>query len=263
MPEIPQDYKDAQQRADYLILHFWDKVTHCDAEIAFERIIIEQSFSNFLSVFPYSSSPRIISEGFECMLKSFSSNPEALGMINDVAENYLFNIDSPMRNEEYYELYLIALGNAQQTSDVKKARIKDRLELLNKNKIGSNATDFSFYTAEGEYMTLYGTLLKNHSQILLIFFDPDCDNCETTMDRIIKNPEISDKTKSGQLKILAIYAGDNETSWKRKALSLPQTWIIGINKGDLEEEELYFLPEMPTIYLLDSYGIILQRNMYL
>lgn len=253
MPEIPSNLRQPAERADYLITHYWDNLDMNDTLQSHDRPLLEQSFVNFLSILPYASSEDIVKNGFSILLEKTSADSYVYKGIIDMTNQYLFEPDSPMYNEDIYLIYLNAWKDSKTVNETEKIRIEDRIDMVSKNRKGSPATDFSFKMPNGAVSTLYETL-EPGKDLMLIFFDPDCENCEETMNFIQSNLEITNDIRAGRIKILAVYSGDNESAWRRKAATLPSSWTVGINVSEIEDQELYYLPAMPTIYLIGSDG---------
>lgn len=260
MPSIPKTITNPRERADYLIIHYWDQLDFEDVLQTRNQRLMEQSFVNFLSVFPFATSDSIISYGFDILLNRAKIDNQTFNMLTELAEDYLFDSESPMRSESHYISYLTALARFNDLPEIQKARIDDRLEMISKNRQGSRATDFRFSKINGEESTLYKNLPDAGSRLILIFFDPECGNCDEILERLESSETISYLIKEGKLNILAIYAGDNYSAWERKASLLPNEWTVGINEKEIDDGDLYFLPVMPTIYILDSKGLVMEKD---
>lgn len=259
LPDIPASLTSPTERADYLLLHFWDKLDSKDTLKSHDRQLLEQTFVNFLSVMPYVTSDSTRKEGFVNMLKQIEPDVYLFRVMKDTADDYLFDPNSPMFSEEIYLLFLEALMHSPLTSHTDQIRLADLIEMIGKNMRGSQATDFSFIKKDGTQSTLLQSLGANET--LLIFFDPDCEHCDEILNMISSDAALSRDVKLGKKTILAIYSGDNLTSWKRKVSQMPPEWTIGINENEIEDNDLYFLPSMPTIYLLDNKGIVLEKDL--
>lgn len=255
LPAIPSNLTDPDERADYLIIHFWDKADFTDEKLSHDRAKMEQSLVDFYGILPLASSDSVASRGFEILLNKSFADEYALKVVTETTEDYLANPNSPMLSEDLYIIYLKAVLNTDKISDAQRARLEDRLEMVSKNRTGTRATDFSFEMPDGKYSTLFSSLPEN-GDLMLIFFDPECETCEEILGKIKSDNQIAASIEEGTLSVLAVYSGDNMTAWRRKAATLPENWTVGINESQIEDEELYYLPAMPTIYILDNEGVV-------
>lgn len=260
MPEIPSSLTEPSDRADYLIGHYWDKLDFCDTVRSHDVPLMEQSFVNFLSILPYASSESVIEEGFSTLLERAHADSQTYKMVTNFSEDYLYDPNSPMYSEDLYIIFLKGMSGASFLTEAQRAREADRLEMVSKNRPGTKATDFSFETTDGRKLSLLKSLPTAGNKLMLIFFDPDCENCEEVLSRLRADESFISSVADGSMKVLAVYSGDNRASWLRKAATLPAEWTVGINSGDIDEEELYYLPSMPTIYILDSDGVVVQKD---
>lgn len=260
LPVIPSSLRSPSERASYLIEHYWDNLDFTDTVKVQNSNLMEQSLVNFLSVLPYAENDDIIENGFAILLNKSCVNKNAFTTVVNLSETYLSEKDSPMVSDQFYVDFLKALQNVECLSSVEKLRTADRLEMISKNMPGSLAENFEFTTLNGETTNLMNSLPSGDTNLLLIFFDPDCENCDVVMNRIRNNEEINKQISNNNIKVLAIYSGGNKEGWRRKGKTLPFSWTVGINSGEIEDNDLYFFPYMPTIYLLDNKGKILDRN---
>ena len=259
MPQIPSDITDPNQRADYLALHFWDNMDFSDTLRSHNTAFVEQNFANYISFLPYASDTRKVIDGFSAMLKKAEVDRQAYDLLMKTAESYLYDPNSPMLNEDLYILYLKSVIQSDYIGGDEKQRLAYRLEQVNKNRPGMKAADFRFKTPDGKESTLMKSL-PDHN-LLLIFFDPECENCEKILGKLQEDRVLADNIASGNISILAVYPGDKEESWRKKASTMPKTWTIGIN-DDIEDKELYYLPAMPIIYEIDKTGTVLQKDIH-
>ena len=260
LPSIPGNLTEPTERADYLITHYWENLDFTNTVKSHDKDLMEQSFVNFLSVLPYASSDEVVTQGFSILLDMAYTDPKSYRDITVLAEDYLYDPNSPMLSEDQYICFLKALLRFGHASEAQLARISDRIEMVSKNRPGTKAADFSFETREGQKSSLRESLPPEGSQLMLIFFDPDCENCDEVLGRLKADEEVSAILKKGDIRILAVYSGDNRKAWERRASDFPAEWTVGINENEIDEGELYFLPAMPTIYLLDSEGKVIQKD---
>lgn len=260
LPAIPEELKTPTERADYLIEHYWDLLDVNDTGMTKDVPLIEQSLVNFLSILPFASSDTVVRQGFETILLRSAVDPSFSQLIRDLSTDYLIGSGSPMASDSQYITFLRARLNTDSLPEYERLRLEDTIEMMSRNLPGTSATDFSFETPDGTSHYLYDFLKEFQGQLLLIFFDPDCENCEETMRQLAGDKDVESDIKGGMLKIIAVYSGNNYDSWMKKVETFPSSWTVGINDGSIEEDDLYYFPSMPTIYLLDAEGTVIERN---
>ena len=258
LPVVPTSLQTLNERANYIITHFWDAMDFNDTHRSCNTAFMEQNFSNFISVFPYADETARTT-ATETLMRKAATNGKAYDTLADIAEKYLYNLDSPMHSEDYYILFLKQMLNLpMKADDPRSARLQFRWDAVNKNRPGMTAANFDYTTRNGIATTLHSTSATSH--ILLIFYDPDCDHCKDVMNELQSNQPLSSAAAAGKLQILAIYSGDDHDLWTRTASSLPQNWLVGYDPGTLQENGSYIIRTLPTLYLLDANKQVLQKE---
>lgn len=248
LPEVPSALTAPEERAEYIISRFWDGMDFADTLRSRSRLFMEQNFVNFLSLFPHAKQ-EALPPHIGKLLKRAAADSVTLRIVNDLAEHYLDNPNSPMRFEEYYILFLEEYLRLPGLSEYDRIRPAYRLETAKKNRPGTVATDFSYTGRNGNRQTLHGTRGK---RLLLLFYDPACSHCSEILDALHENPLLAELISSKELTVLAVYTEGDRKLWDETKESMPQEWIVTIDDSRIVERELYALPAMPVIYLLDA-----------
>ena len=235
-------------RANYLVIHFWDKFDFRDTLYCHVPHITEQAFADYVNIFNYVSLEKV-SES----VKKFLANAEVEDVMYDyffkLAEKYLYNPNSEARNDEHFIPFLEHVIASEKLSEAHKVRPQHILNLALKNRIGTKASDFVYTIASGNTGRLYNISAK---YLLLMFFNPDCVECQRTTELLKNEGIITSLITSGTLKVLAVYPDENLFLWQKHIDKIPTTWINGYDKSlDLRNKELYDLKAIPTLYLLD------------
>lgn len=250
LPSVPDSLRTPKARAAYLIQHFWDEADFAAPRLkdSIDSLKIEQSFVDFISIFPHASELDRKCAVARLMDKALA-NPLAYDWLSSLAQKYLYNVDSPMRDEESFILFLQHIVNAPIESS-KKIRPEILLEDVNKNRVGNIASDFSFENRNGEHQNLYG--IDSEGDILLMFYDPDCDHCASVIQNLGTDEKTLEKINTGQLSVIAIYSGEDKTRWDQTKDSMPSQWTVGYDDGTIQDNDIYIIREMPTLYILSS-----------
>ena len=259
LPAVPAELREPQARADYIIVHFWDSVAPQAGMKAYSRQAIEQAFSNLISVFPYAG-VEARTEAAKAYFAIARGDADDLSVLSAIADKYLYNPDSPVASDEYYEIFLTELLANPTLDEAARVRPLWNLEIIRKNRPGSKAPDFPFITREGAATSLYEVLAHlpmADTRVMLIFYDPDCDHCRETIDGIIADRQTAVDVADSRLAIVAVYSGEERELWESTATSLPAEWTVGYEDGTLQDDGTYVLRTLPTIYNLASDGVIL------
>ena len=254
LPKVPMTLREPADRADYIITHFWDAMDFRDTLHSHNMAFMEQNFSNFISVFPYANEAAHAA-AVDSLMHKAEADSTAYTMLADIAEKYLYDLNSPVSSEAFYLLFLRQIINSPiMASNHRTTRLLYRLEALEKNRPGMTAADFSYVTRDGRQTTLHST--KHKGDLLLIFYDPDCEHCKEIMERLRKDTTLKRMVADRKLAVLAIYSGDDHDLWVKTAPSLPDSWTVGYEPGTMQENGSYVLRAMPTFYLLDNKKVI-------
>lgn len=167
----------------------------------------------------------------------------------ELADKYLNNPASPARDETLYIRVLRSMLAVESLPEHVRFRAGEKLKTAMLNRPGSLATDFEFIDREGERQSLHETRAKS---LILLFYDPECPHCGDILKQIETSKRINSAIADGTVKVLAIYTEGNREKWEDTCGDLPQNWAVGIDLSGIVENELYDLPAMPTIYLLDE-----------
>lgn len=255
-PEIPQMMSDPQQRASYYVEHYWDGYSLADT--AFIRSgDTEQLFSNFIGALQYVDSKES-GVALKRMMSRMEADSTAYARFCLLSEKYLYDPNSPMRNEDYYIPVLEQMVASQRLSKVDKIRPADRLKQANKNRPGKVAADFSYVTPKGET----GKMSRIKADYTLLFFyDPDCPNCRKQEKILAEMPAFLEMEKKGIVRVLAVYPDENKEEWLLKSALMPKGWIVGWDKqGYIRNKMIYEIRATPTMYLLDKQKKVILKD---
>ena len=260
LPSIPSELRQPEERATFLAIHFWDNVDFGKEGFAGNKAMIDHNFADYLTLYPILSDEGR-KKAVDAIIGKTTDNKEAYLYIVEMAEKYLFEPQSPVFDDLYYAIFLENILNDSILTDAEKTRPRFLLEDIMKNLPGNVATDFEFELLSGEKSAL--SLTGSDGDILLIFFDPDCDHCRQVIDELQSNHFISEKIKKEGITVVAIYSGDEKDVWEAYSASLPSNWIVGYEPGEIFEEALYSIRSFPTLYVLDKDHKVKARNINL
>lgn len=257
LPSVPPTLRTVPERAAYVLAHFWDGMDFRDTLRSRNRDFMEQHFADFLSLFPHADTSALAPAVCRLMGRAEVDRP-AYGLLAKIAEKYLYEPDSPMVNEEYFIPFLEEMVRTPLWGEGEKTRPAYLLEVAKKNRRGTTAADFAYLSRDGEKHTLHGTAC---GRLLLVFYDPDCAHCWEVLAEIAANAVLAEEFRTGRLTLLAIDAEGNRPAWKLTQDRLPEEWLVGFDAdGAVHARELYVMPSMPSLYLLDEKKKVLLKD---
>ena len=259
-PAIPELLTSPGERRDYLLTHYWEQFDFADTTLVNNRDVTEQGFVNFIALLNEGGvTKRLARESLENWCGGFMTETHARKVLMRMADDYLYNPNSPFYNEALYRLYLEALLKKLPADDVRRSTFDFRLKLLKRNNVGQKATDFVYYLPGGERYTLAATSVKN-DRLLLVFYDPECESCHAVLGQMAADGRLAAAVGNGRLSVLAVYTEGNEAAWRKSLPDMPEGWMVGTDREAVKNRALYDLKAMPSLYLLDGKKTVLLKD---
>ena len=257
LPVIPALLNTPESRADYLVRHYWENVDFADTTYLDHQEVMEQAWVDYIDIMKLVPEETAIS-AIKQMYKDAGKKKKVFFYFTDLAEKYLYDPNSPMRNEELYIPVLDAMLESTVLDDTEKILPKGRRDLAEQNRPGRQAEDFTYTLVSGKSGTLYG-VKANYT--LLFINNPGCHACEEGIKELKQAPAINKEFEAGNLKILSVYPDEDKEEWERHLSDFPKEWINGYDKKlMIKEKNLYDLKAIPTLYLLDKNKKVLLKD---
>lgn len=257
MIEVPEILDNPDDRAMYIARNYWRNFDFTDTSLIDRPEITEQAFADYVNIIGHMNT-----ETADASIKTTLSKAEAdtamYAHFLELFEKYLYDPNSPMRNETLYITVLQAAISSPKTSEAEKTRMRYRLDLAQRNRPEMPATDFTYTLASGKTGTLYGI----DAQYLILFLNnPGCHACKETIDRISSSETIRKMIGDKRLKVLSIYPDEDLKAWKEYLTTLPSEWLNGYDASlQIKNEELYDLRAIPTLYLIDRKKFVILKD---
>lgn len=257
LPEIPVMLTLPEQRAEFLVKHYWDNVNFADTNYIHHPDITEQAWADYCDLLNHVSLADAQKDVKATMLRA-EVNKKVYQYITELADKYLYDPNSPMRNEEFYIPVLEAMVTSSVLDETEKIRPQARLELARKNRAGTKALDFGYTLASGAKGHLYQL---SADYILLFINNPGCHSCAEMIENIKESQLINRLIDEKKLILLSFYPDEDIDEWKNHLYDFPKKWINSYDtQQEMKNKNLYDLKAIPTLYLLGRDKTVLLKD---
>lgn len=254
-PAVPSYIGTQQGAINYLALHFWQKFPLSEIDVKKDTAYLEQAFADFAQ-YLLKTDREQLSKAMVNMLQKAQTDTVRLHKFLNLSDHYLYNPNSPMRNEEAYIPVLAYIDTSKLLPEIEKVRPRYRLGLALKNRIGEVASDFQLTQLNGSNLNLY----QIEAPLTLLYFNnPGCHAC-AEISAQLKSIELFSKPNR-LIKIVAAYPDKDLDEWKKHANDFPPHWINAYNADrKLMDLHLYDLKAIPCLYLLDEHKRVILKD---
>lgn len=267
----PAMMESASDRAEYMALHWCDGITEASREYPCDTTLVsgvrkedvEQKFANWVNILNMldmsvvgKSVVRLYDRAAACEKKDTSSN--VFETFTDLVVKYLYDPNSPMRNEDHYAFYASRLAGSDLVDESMREKYAREVRLASLNRVGSKAADFRFTDKRGRMHTLYGI----DAELTLLFFsNPGCAACKEIIDVLNNDPRISSLISEGVMAVLNIYIDEDLEEWRSYMPVYPEHWYNGFDPDMvIRGENLYNVRAIPSLYLLDRNKTVIMKD---
>ncbi len=262
---------DQNEAVEYLSLHYWDGITETERTYPSDSLIVsgvrmsdvEQKFADWTSVLSMAtpqvvekSVARLYDRALACERKNPSSN--VFETFCDLTYKYLYDPNSPMRNEDIYYHFVKRLASYEGISQEMRDKYAYDAKMCSLNKVGTVAADFRFADKNGKIRTLHSI----EAPVTLLFFsNPGCTMCYDIIQTLSGSEAISERIAAGQLAVLNIYIDEDLEGWRSYMPIYPENWYNGFDPDlVIRTENLYNVRAIPSLYLLDENKKVLFKD---
>ena len=249
-PAIPDSITSTQKRAEYLVCHYWDNYDFSDSTLLHIKDVAEQGFVNFIDLAQNNVDEADAYSGMKVFWNRLAGShsdektkaAEKLFFM-DLAEKYLYDWSSPMRNDQLYLL----LARAFTETGGKDERQEWRIRQLAKNQVGKVPADIRLTTRNGKKTSLCS---YKADYVVVMFYQPDCIECRETAKRLA---ELKPKDKDASIDYIAVYPGEDIGMWKDTKLALPDNWTDCYNTDKkIAADMIYYIRHTPSFYVISA-----------
>ena len=235
MVTVPGVITDKAEAAAYMTEHFWDRMKTLSNV---DTVSLEEAVGTWTSLL--TTCPREVgAKAVPALVSRLEKLPDGeAGPLLALVERYLYDPNSPVRDEDYYGLLARDLSTSSMTPDSLRVYYTYQASKCTLNAVGTPAADFLFTDKGGRVRSLYSVTAD---RLLLIFGNPECSACRELHGAIEEMEEIRNKVSRGEIVILEINP-DADAVAKQ------------------ETDRFYHIRAIPSMYLLDADKTVLLKD---
>lgn len=182
---------------EYAAEHYWDVFISskgeyvCDSSLVHgvKKTDVEEAFANWLGLLSNLDISRakkdvsmLYSKAEACESADTASN--VFETMTGLVEKYLYDPNSPLRNEDLYGVYAKELSLCGRLEQLEREKYAREAALCSLNGIGTPAADFEFSDKRGVTRRLYDI---RADYTLLFFSNPGCKACKEIIETLTKH----------------------------------------------------------------------------
>ena len=271
----PAMMQDTGEIIEYMATHYWDafiarpqesdKIFLCDS-LHVSGVLkgnLEQGFANYIYILenmPIKKAQKAVRQ-FAGRIEEHETADTSSNVFEsfvDIAEKYMFDPNSPLRNEDLYSPFAEVLSQSNHMDTATKDRYAHVASMCRLNEAGTRAADFRFSDRKGREYTLHGI---NADHILLFFSNPGCHSCLEIINTLKDDPTVSAMIAEKRLAVLNIYIDEDLKEWKEYMPIYPEEWYNGFDPDlVIRTDNTYNVRAIPSLYLLDADKTVLLKD---
>lgn len=267
--EVPGMYTDREDILGYLLENYWKGYFALNGPTDSTMIggvlksEVEQALSNyigFLGSVDLATAQKYSRGLFDKISAAHlnDSTPHYYPMLTELVSRYMYDPNSPMRDEDIYLPFARALSESPLTPEDMRPAFATEARFCAMNPRGSVAPDFRVRTIRGTEFTLHSVKAE---YTMLFFSNPGCTACKEIIDAVMGREYVPGMLEDGTLAVVNVYIDEDLKAWREYEHNYPASWKTGydpayIIRGDV----LYNVRAIPSLYLLDSEKRVMMKD---
>ncbi|MBO4427035.1 MAG: DUF5106 domain-containing protein [Bacteroidales bacterium] len=261
MVKVPGVYAEPVEIEEYVAEHYWDPFFALDGPVDSALVLgvakseVEKAFSTWrvlLDEMPLEKAQGLVAQLFrKTEAKHLADTSSRFYLVfTDIVSRYLYDPNSPMRDEDLYLPFVRGLAASPCTrEDFRRAYVHEA-KMCEMNPRGSIAPDFVITRSNGKRFRLHQVPAKH---LLLFFSNPGCHACQEIINDVMSIPDINVRIASREIAVVNVYIDEDIESWMAYEHNYPKNWYSGYDAaGIIRADLLYNVRAIPSLYLLDA-----------
>ncbi len=270
MPEPPAVIVEPGKKAEYVVSNYWNDFLGqsypCDSNVVNGVLAddVEKALGTYVTILEKACDidfGRKAMAGFFAKVEKFQAADTAsnvFGFFEKMVPKYLYDPNSPVRNEDLYLPYVSRLAASEYSDPDLRPSYSFEAGMCSLNMIGTPAADFTFTDLAGRRHTLYGV---KAATTLLFFTNPGCPACKEIIESLTSDENIAALVACGRLAVVNVYIDEELDKWREYASVYPKNWYNGYDQSYIIRSDVtYNVRAIPSLYVLDSEKKVIMKD---
>lgn len=270
IPSAPSIITDQDKISEYKVSHFWDNFLEGDYLCDSSHVNgapsdeVEKALGRYITLLEERSTREFaqkeVKNFFNKIEKYSAAHPSsnAFSFFEKMVQKYLYDPNSPVRDEDLYLPYVEGLAASGLVSEDLKPAYSHDARMCSLNQVGTPAADFSFTDLGGRMHNLYGIKAPF---TLLMFTNPGCDACHEVIETLQTNAIIPRLVNNGTLAVVNVYIDLEREKWQALAKEYPAEWYNVYDQDFAIRQDLtYNVRGIPSLYVLDEDKDVIMKD---
>lgn len=249
-PTAPEELSEFREKCNWLANNFWNPLDTKKKD-AVDQNKLNDAFKVYATTIQYADKD-VVTAAVDKLMKSLQKNPMLTFQMIKAAEETIYGPRAEFWIDELYARMLAAAMSNKKFPPSKRIRYEQQLKQLENSLIGKTPATFNFVRPNGDAAQYF----PMSTPTIIIFGDPDCDDCRLGKLRMQSNISFSKAVNDGKINVLFIIP-DAETGWEKTVSDFPTQWSVGASDT---VAEIYDIRDIPEIYVVDSEGKIINKH---
>lgn len=249
-PIAPEELTEFREKCNWLANNFWNALD-IKKKDAVDQNKLNDAFKVYATTIQYADKD-VVTAAVDKLMKNLQKNPMLTFQMIKAAEETIYGPRAEFWIDELYARMLAAAMSNKKFPTTKRIRYEQQLKQLENSLIGKTPATFNFVRPNGDAAQYF----PMSTPTIIIFGDPDCEDCRMGKLRMQSNINFSKAVNDGKINVLFIIP-DAEPGWEKTVSDFPKQWNVGASDT---VAEIYDIREIPEIYVVDSEGKIVNKH---
>lgn len=249
-PIAPEEISEFSEKCNWLVENFWNPLD-LKAKETVDQAKLNHAFKVYATPLQYADKERVTA-AVDHLMKNMQKNPMILYQFTKAAEENIYGPRAEVWIDELYVRILRAALANKKFPKSKRARYELQLKQLEGTLVGNTPARFDFVRPNGDPAQFFPMTTPT----IIIFGDPDCNDCRMGKLRMQANVAFSKAVTDGKINVLFIIP-DADEGWQAKVSDFPKNWSVGASDT---VADIYDIREIPEVYVIGPDGKVANKH---